>query len=100
MRRHLVLTRKDEASPHSHAGVPIVLSRLVSPSREGSPPAKNCPWGRTAEIDRRWLISTVPPDSERSTYRYPIGPVHTAHTGRYKDLTRPKATQAHKRKRI
>ncbi|RWW12749.1 hypothetical protein GW17_00023573 [Ensete ventricosum] len=29
------------------------------------------------------LVSMVPRDSERSTYQYPVGPLHTAHTGRY-----------------
>ncbi|RWW14288.1 hypothetical protein BHE74_00026099 [Ensete ventricosum] len=42
----------------------------------------------TVEIDRRRPISVVPPGSGHSAYWYPVRPVHTARTERYRTKRR------------
>ncbi|RRT68977.1 hypothetical protein B296_00033553 [Ensete ventricosum] len=69
MRRRLVPVRGEEVSPRSYAG-----RRGVSSSRAG------IRGGASSGAVRLW---TVPPGSELSVYRYPVGSVCTAHTRRY-----------------
>ncbi|RRT56894.1 hypothetical protein B296_00047574 [Ensete ventricosum] len=82
--------REDEAAPHPAGGdeaSPRSCMRRgdVTSSRVGKV-GRLVPHGKTRHrlvTCRETLVSTLPPGSGRSAYRYPVGPVRTARIGQY-----------------